>query len=254
MRLVPQNTKASSPLKRYSRLPWSTLESEYHVVLKCIEMLRFVAYCSRETKKNNSLLTIQQFGSGFGDRHGIGRPHLFGDWGDLRHWGIHCGAPGEGEIRACLNCEDLTELIQLIPLYRYLTYYYYTLLYYYILLHLIASYCICIILISPAHTCRILQEAGWFLGQERCTLALHGRDPGKVEALVKRLQRYTPKVHGFAAQFSAVELNWPRVEDMKQAVRVGSQRLGLHEARFKRSWYSSWKFCIRTVGWSIIWI
>ncbi|CAJ1332046.1 unnamed protein product [Effrenium voratum] len=40
------------------------------------------------------------------------------------------------------------------------------------------------------------------LAKEGCTLLLHGRNPGKVEALVKRLQRYTPAVHGFVADLS----------------------------------------------------
>jgi len=40
------------------------------------------------------------------------------------------------------------------------------------------------------------------LAKERCTLLVHGRDPGKVDALVKHLQRYTPKVHGFVADLS----------------------------------------------------
>ncbi|CAK9035707.1 Chanoclavine-I dehydrogenase easD (ChaDH) (Ergot alkaloid synthesis protein A) [Durusdinium trenchii] len=37
--------------------------------------------------------------------------------------------------------------------------------------------------------------------KERCTLVVHGRDPAKVDALVKRLQRYT-KVHGYVADLS----------------------------------------------------
>ena len=46
----------------------------------------------------------------------------------------------------------------------------------------------------------------WAVFQERCTLVVHGRDPAKVDALVKRLQRYT-KVHGYAGPWDCLEWN-----------------------------------------------
>ena len=49
----------------------------------------------------------------------------------------------------------------------------------------------------PTHSYKLLGLIFCHI-QERCTLLAHGRDPGKVDALVKHLQRYTPKVHGFA--------------------------------------------------------
>lgn len=59
----------------------------------------------------------------------------------------------------------------------------------------------CIFLVTGA-TDGIGEFTVELLAKERCTVLVHGRNPGKVDRVVGALKRHSPKVHGFVADLS----------------------------------------------------